>query len=76
MNLSRRRRIPRVAADATSKEAEVARLLSQHFGDRLVYMAEESDHEILRSAMESGLISTDGHLTATGYRALRRSVGD
>ncbi|MDH3317186.1 MAG: hypothetical protein OER43_15660 [Gammaproteobacteria bacterium] len=76
MNLSRRRRVPRVAADATSKEAEVARLLSQHFGDGLVYMVEESDHEVLRHAMESGLISTDGHLTVAGYRTLKRSVRD
>ncbi len=76
MNSSSSRRSARVPADAKFNEAQVARFLSQHFGDRLVYMAEESDHEVLRHAMESGLISTDGHLTAAGYRALKRSVGD
>lgn len=65
-----------VVADANGKEAEIARLLSQRFGDGLVYIAEETDHEILRHAMAQGLVSSDGHLTAAGYRALKRNVRD
>lgn len=73
MNTVRR---TRVAADVNAKEAEIARLLSQRFGDGLVYIAEENDHELLRRAVADGLVSSDGHLTAAGYRILKRCVRD
>lgn len=76
MNSSRRAHSAHVAADAIVEETEVVRLLSQRFGDGLVYMAEETDHEVLRHAVANGLVSTDGHLTAAGYRTLKRSVRD
>lgn len=76
MNPSRHARAAGIATDANAQETEIARLLSQRFGDGLIYIAEEADHEILRRAMANGLVSTDGHLTAAGYRTLRRSAPD
>lgn len=55
---------------------ELARLLSQRFGDGLVYLADSDDHRLLREAVASGLVSRDGQLTAAGYRILRRSSKD
>lgn len=76
MNSRRPAGLRPVAADVSVAEAEIARLLSQHFGDGLVYIAEESDHRLLRQAMADGLVSADGQLTAAGYRLLRRGLPD
>ena len=69
-------RLSRVSANADPAEAEIARLLSQRFGDGLVYIAEERDHKLLEQAVADGLVSSDGHLTVAGYRALKRSARD
>lgn len=76
MDTNRTARTLRVAADANVGEAEIARLLSQHFGDGLVYIAEKSQRRILRQAMAHGLISADGQLTAAGYRLLKHHMRD
>lgn len=55
---------------------EFARLLSQHFGDGLVYMADETDRPLLETAIDAGLISPDGHVTAAGYRLWRQAASD
>lgn len=55
---------------------DFVRLLSQHFGDGLVYMADEADRLLLESAIDVGLISPDGHVTAAGYRLWRRAAPD
>lgn len=55
---------------------EFVRLLSQHFGDGLVYMADDDDRQLLQSAIDIGLISPDGHVTAAGYRLWRRAASD
>lgn len=76
MNSSYRARTGRAAAKVKVNQAEVVRLLSQRFGDGLVYMAEDADQEILRQAIDAGLVSADGQLTTAGYRALKRSLRD
>jgi len=73
MNTGRR---TRVAADAKIGDAAMTRLLSQRFGDGLVYIAEDSDRELLQQAMANGLVSGDGHLTSAGHRLLKRSLRD
>ncbi len=55
---------------------DFVRLLSQHFGDGLVYLADEADRLLLKSAIDDGLISPDGHVTAAGYRLWRRATSD
>lgn len=55
---------------------DFVRLLSQHFGDGLVYMADEADRLLLKTAIDVGLISPDGHVTAAGYRLWRRASSD
>jgi len=55
---------------------DFARLLSQHFGDGLVYLADEADRLLLKTAIDIGLISPDGHVTAAGYRLWRRATSD
>ena len=55
---------------------EFVRLLSQHFGDGLVYLADEADRLLLKTAIADGLISPDGHVTAAGYRLWRRASLD
>ena len=52
------------------------RLLSQHFGDGLVYLADDADRLLLKNAIDYGLISQDGRVTAAGYRLWRRASGD
>ena len=52
------------------------RLLSQHFGDGLVYLADDADRLLLKNAIDYGLISPDGRVTAAGYRLWRRASGD
>ena len=55
---------------------DFVRLLSQHFGDGLVYMADDADRQLLKTAIDVGLISPDGHVTAEGYRLWRRATLD
>lgn len=55
---------------------DFVRLLSQHFGDGLVYLADEADRLLLKTAIDDGLISPDGHVTAAGYRLWRRATAD
>ncbi|HEY5701393.1 MAG TPA: hypothetical protein VIT83_04835 [Gammaproteobacteria bacterium] len=55
---------------------DFVRLLSQHFGDGLVYLADEADRLLLKTAIDDGLISPDGHVTAAGYRLWRRATSD
>ena len=67
--------------DATTSPANIetrdfVRLLSQHFGDGLVYLADEADRLLLKTAIDDGLISPDGHVTAAGYRLWRRATLD
>lgn len=69
--MNTRQRMP-VAADANIIDGEILRLLSQRFGDGLVYCTEEKDHDLLRKALEEGLVSRDGRVTAAGLRMLRR----
>lgn len=56
--------------------ADFVRLLSQHFGDGLVYIADDADRSLLQNAIDVGLISPDGHVTAAGYRLWRRATLD
>ncbi len=76
MNPTRRARVAGVSDNAEVNQAEIIRLLSQRFGDGLIYLADDADQEILRRAMETGLVSPDGHLTTAGYRVLKRSARD
>lgn len=76
MNPTRRARVAGVSDNAEVNQAEIIRLLSQRFGDGLIYLADDTDQEILRRAMETGLVSADGHLTTAGYRVLKRSARD
>lgn len=76
MNPSYRARTGRAAAKMKVNQTEIVRLLSQHFGDGLVYLADDTDQEILRQAIDAGLVSPDGQLTTAGYRALKRSLRD
>ncbi len=76
MNSTRRARGEDTAESLKSPDADMIRLLSQRFGDGLVYLADEADEEILRLAVESGLVSADGHLTSAGHRLLQRSLRD
>lgn len=46
----------------------IARLLDQRFGDGLVYLREAADRDVLRRAIQLGLISADGYLTTSGFR--------
>ena len=55
---------------------DFVRLLSQHFGDGLVYLADDDDRLLLKNAIDYGLISPDGRVTAAGYRLWRRASGD
>ncbi|MDX1512769.1 MAG: hypothetical protein R3174_03405 [Gammaproteobacteria bacterium] len=55
---------------------DFVRLLSQHFGDGLVYLADEADRLLLKTAIDDGLISPDGHVTAAGYRLWRQATFD
>ncbi len=52
------------------------RLLSQHFGDGLVYLTDDADRLLLKNAIDYGLVSPDGRVTAAGYRLWRRASGD
>lgn len=76
--MNTRRGAPADGATETEKinDAEIVRLLSQRFGDGLIYLADETDREILCRAIKTGLVSPDGHLTTDGYRALKRGVRD
>ena len=57
-------------------DAGIARLLSQRFGDRHVYLSEETDRQILETAIDRGLVSRDGLVTAAGHRLyLREGAG-
>lgn len=76
MNSSRRARAENAAKSSISNDADMIRLLSQRFGDGLVYLADDADEEILRLAVKSGLVSADGHLTSAGHRLLQRSLRD
>ncbi len=78
MNSSRRAPGEVTARSLASNDADMImiRLLSQRFGDGLVYLADDADEEILRLAVESGLVSADGHLTRAGHRLLQRSLRD
>jgi hypothetical protein len=55
---------------------DFVRLLSQHFGDGLVYLADDADRLLLKNAIDYGLISPDGRVTAAGYRLWRNATGD
>ncbi len=55
---------------------DFVRLLSQHFGDGLVYLADDTDRLLLKNAIDYGLISPDGRVTAAGYRLWRHASGD
>ncbi len=76
MNPSYRARTRRAAAKVKVNQAEIVRLLSQRFGDGLVYMADDTDQEILRQTIDAGLVSPDGHVTPAGFRALKRGLRD
>ena len=76
MNSSNCSRVMRAAPGVTVNRKEVVRLLSQRFGDGLIYMTDDTDQEILRHAVETGLVSSDGQLTPAGYRVLKRSIRD
>lgn len=55
-----------------SNDVELTRLLSQRFGDGLIYLSGQSDRTLLQGAIDRGLVSTDGQITAAGYRLCRR----
>ncbi len=55
---------------------DFVKLLSQHFGDGLVYLADDADRLLLKNAIDYGLISLDGRVTAAGYRLWRSACGD
>ncbi len=76
MNSSRRARGEDTARSLMSNDTDMIRLLSQRFGDGLVYLADDADEEVLRLAVKSGLVSADGHLTSAGHRLLKRSLRD
>lgn len=49
-------------------------LLSQHYGDGLVYLRETGDRRLLKRAIVLGLVSEDGYLTPAGYGLWRRGL--
>ncbi len=55
---------------------DFVKLLSQHFGHGLVYLADEDDRLLFKTAVDYGLISLDGYVTVAGYRLLRRTAPD
>ena len=55
---------------------DFVRLLSQHFGDGLVYLADEGDRLLLKIAIDYGLRSSYGHGTVAGYRLGRQTTPD
>lgn len=56
-----------------AEERAMLRLLSQHYGDRSVYLSQPQDHLVLRDAMERGYVSSDGELTPAGYAYWQRN---
>lgn len=65
---------PKAAPGINSRD--FVRLLSQHFGDGLIYLADEGDRLLLKAAIDYGLISSDGHVTVAGYRLWRQATSD
>ena len=66
--------LPKTSPSIDSQD--FVKLLSQHFGDGLVYLADEGDRVLLKAAVDYGLISLDGHVTVAGYRLWRRITPD
>ena len=62
--------ITNIKLDAS--ERALVRLLSQHYGDRSLYLSHPRDHLVLRDAMERGYVSSDGELTPAGYAYWQR----
>jgi len=56
-----------------ASERALVRLLSQHYGDRSLYLSHPRDHLVLRDAMERGYVSSDGELTPAGYAFWQRN---
>ena len=63
--------VTNINLDAT--ERALVKLLSQHYGDRSLYLSHPGDHLVLRDAMERGYVSSDGQLTPAGYAFWRRN---
>ena len=53
-------------------DADVWRLLSQRYGDGLVYMNDSTQRIPYRRAVRLGLVNPDGYLTAAGQALVHR----
>ena len=59
-------------APACDVDREVMKLLSQRYGDGLVYLHEPAQHPHYERAVHLGLVSADGYLTAAGQSLINR----
>jgi len=57
------------------EETALVRLLSQHYGDGLVYLRTTTDRTLLTRAMALDLVTEEGYLTPAGARLWRRRSG-
>lgn len=51
-------------------------LLERRFGDGSLYLRNEKDHQLLNRAVDLGLVSMEGYLTAAGKRFVQTGTLD
>lgn len=59
-------------APSSRLDRSVVRLLTQRYGDGQVYLNEGDDPRPYEQAVNLGLVSTEGYLTAAGYSLVSR----
>lgn len=59
-------------SDTEIKLSEIARLLSRHFGDGVVYVRSASQQPLYDHAVQAGYISREGYLTRRGRLLVAR----
>jgi hypothetical protein len=63
---------PEPGATVREDDLELVGLLGQRYGAGSIYLRGGYDRVLLARAIERGLVSEEGYLTATGYRLWRR----